>query len=184
VTLDDNVGITGLLERIDTAPGCSIKDSFAALDLEGDGFRVLFDAEWITCPVRGGDTAVEGRWSILQSAAELARWVRARNEADDAPCVLRPHLLDLTDVAVVARHGGPSIVAGAIFNLAGGVLGLSNVFTAAGSPRATWDALAEVGATIFPAATRLVGYESGTELELARAAGFDSVGPLRVWLKD
>jgi hypothetical protein len=27
--------------------GCSIKDSFASLDLTARGFRVLFDAQWI-----------------------------------------------------------------------------------------------------------------------------------------
>lgn len=33
------------LDRIDTSAGCSIKDSFASLEL--DGFDVLFDADWI-----------------------------------------------------------------------------------------------------------------------------------------
>ena len=36
-----------MLGRIDTTAGCSIKDSFASLDLRAQGFRVLFEAEWI-----------------------------------------------------------------------------------------------------------------------------------------
>ncbi|WP_312026902.1 hypothetical protein [Streptomyces sp. WAC 06725] len=43
--------LTGLLSRIDTvSPGCSVKDSFACLDLTPAGFEVLFEAQWIHRP--------------------------------------------------------------------------------------------------------------------------------------
>ena len=35
---------------LDRSAGCTIKDSFAALDLTAHGFRVLFEAQWITAP--------------------------------------------------------------------------------------------------------------------------------------
>ena len=44
VTLRDDGAVASLLARVDRTAGCSIKDSFATLDLTGAGFRVLFDA--------------------------------------------------------------------------------------------------------------------------------------------
>ncbi len=41
VTLVPEPPVADLLARIDTSPGCSIKDSYAALDLSPHGFRVL-----------------------------------------------------------------------------------------------------------------------------------------------
>ena len=50
ITLRPGVDPARLLDRIDAGPGCSIKDSFADLDLAGHGFSVLFRAEWIHRP--------------------------------------------------------------------------------------------------------------------------------------
>lgn len=47
VTLVRDPPVRELLDRIDVSAGCSIKDSFASLDLTTCGFRVLFEAEWI-----------------------------------------------------------------------------------------------------------------------------------------
>ncbi|MGW6708828.1 hypothetical protein ACWGDE_28610, partial [Streptomyces sp. NPDC054956] len=51
VTLRPQVPEAEVLTWIDTdGPGCSVKDSFADLDLAPDGFEVLFDAQWIHRP--------------------------------------------------------------------------------------------------------------------------------------
>src|SRR3954462_805415 len=50
VTLSPLPSVGDVLSRIDTSAGCSVKDSFATLDLAEDGFRVLFEAEWIHRP--------------------------------------------------------------------------------------------------------------------------------------
>lgn len=48
VTLGPGADPADLVARIDTrAPGATVKDSFADLDLGGAGFRVLFEARWI-----------------------------------------------------------------------------------------------------------------------------------------
>jgi hypothetical protein len=47
VTLREHASAHDLLPRIDSSPGCSVKDSFASVDLSADGFRLLFEAEWI-----------------------------------------------------------------------------------------------------------------------------------------
>ena len=50
VTLSPSASPDEVLRDIDTSPGCSVKDSFASLDLSSYGFEVLFDAEWIHRP--------------------------------------------------------------------------------------------------------------------------------------
>ena len=51
VTLEPTASAKSVLAEIDTAtPGCSVKDSFACLDLSPAGFRVLFDAQWLHHP--------------------------------------------------------------------------------------------------------------------------------------
>jgi hypothetical protein len=77
VTLDRSAVGERILERVDTSPGCSVKDSFASLDLSSAGFRVLFEAEWIQRtpgrPTLGG-TAL--RWSRVREDAALIAWER------------------------------------------------------------------------------------------------------------
>ncbi len=51
ITLHPGATPADLLPRIDTASvGCSVKDSFATLDLTPDGFTELFGAQWIHRP--------------------------------------------------------------------------------------------------------------------------------------
>ncbi|MET0423371.1 MAG: hypothetical protein ABW046_05825 [Actinoplanes sp.] len=50
VTLDPATTEADVLGPIDSGPGCSVKDSFATLDLTPYGFRVLFEATWIHRP--------------------------------------------------------------------------------------------------------------------------------------
>jgi hypothetical protein len=47
VTLAPQLAADSVLRRIDTSPGCSVKDSFADLDPLPYGFTVLFDALWL-----------------------------------------------------------------------------------------------------------------------------------------
>src|SRR3954465_3751646 len=44
VTLRPSLRAEQVLNRIDTAPGCSVKDSYADIDLSTAGFRVLSSA--------------------------------------------------------------------------------------------------------------------------------------------
>ena len=49
-TLRPGVPPAVVLDGIATGPGCTVKDSFADLDLAPRGFQVLFDATWICRP--------------------------------------------------------------------------------------------------------------------------------------
>ena len=67
VTLQPSLNVERMVSRVDAASGCTIKDSFASVDLSAHGFRVLFDAEWIHRPAqppRNSQTAAT-RWTRI-----------------------------------------------------------------------------------------------------------------------
>ena len=168
-------------------PGWAVKDSFAQLDLESRGFRMLFNAEWIYLPasrIKEIATArTSARWEIVRNDLTLAEWESAWCKASGDSSkdrIFLPSLLEDRDVAVVAGMRDGGIVAGAIANRSDGVVGWSNFFAPAAEVR---DRAAESLATIGGVFPRLpiVGYEHGDDLRNARALGFESLGPLRVW---
>jgi hypothetical protein len=161
VTLSRTASADLVLRDIDTSPGCSVKDSFANLDLRPYGFRVLFEAEWIYLPAP--PPTGEPTWKVVTEPADFGAW-----ETGDA---FRPALLDDPDVTFLVGDKG-----GVIANRTGSVVGISNLF-------GDWPAAVDSVAGRYPGLP-LVGYESGDDLAAARRAGFTSTGPLRVWLKD
>lgn len=169
-------------------PGWAIKDSFAALDLASRGFQLLFSAEWIHLPATRmkaiASAATSARWKVVDSDRLLAEWESAwaASSGDTSKDrIFLPSLLENKDIAVVVGYRDDRIVAGAIANRSDGVVGWSNFFAprndalpyAAGS-------LAAIGSS-FPGES-IVGYEHGDELRNAQALGFESLGPLRVWI--
>jgi hypothetical protein len=104
---------------------------------------------------RGG--AAPGR-HVVGTAAELAAWARAGGPGD----VFRPSLLDDPAVTVIGRTVDGDVLAGAVLNRSGDVVGISNVF---GDDLAGCLGLA---GTLVPGAV-LVGYQSGDALTDARA---------------
>jgi hypothetical protein len=181
VTLVPDVSVPDLLTRIDTSVGCSIKDSFASLDMAAYGFRMLFDAQWIvrraTAVPPSSDNA---RWEVVQDEAGFAAWERAWAGNAGPPGVFRPVLLDHDAVTVLAAWVGGGVVGGAVLTRSSVVVGISNFFTR-DSGAASWAGCLALAVTLFPRST-FVGYESGQRLVAARTHGFETVGPLRVWI--
>ena len=184
VTLRADAEAASVLARIDASPGCSVKDSFSSLDLAPHGFTVLFDAQWIVWTVDGAADAVprDRTWRVVADADELAAWAGAWRSGDDDPeDLFRPPLLTDRAVRIVARWEDDQVVAGAVLNHGPtGTVGISNVFYRSGDTE-TWPGLSAVTRQLFPAATALVGYESGADLDGALRHGFHAAGPLRVW---
>jgi hypothetical protein len=183
VTLVPDLSVPDLLTRIDTSVGCSIKDSFTSLDMTAYRFRVLFDAQWIVHRA----TAVppspdDARWEVVHDGAGLAAWERACGN-DGPPGVFRSELLDHDPVTVLAARASGGVVAGAVLNRNSRVIGISNFFTRDSAGAASWSGCLALAATLFPGST-FVGYESGQRLVAAQAYGFDTVGPLRVWIQE
>jgi hypothetical protein len=174
-----------LLARIDTSAGCSIKDSFATLDLGAYGFSVLFDAQWIVRPATEvAPTSTGLAWEVIREPEDLTRWERVWRGDDGPEGLFRPELLTNDAVVFLAARRHDQVAAGAVLNRASNaVVGISNMFSDALDVAACWSDCIATASSMFSGAT-LVGYESGEMLESARAHGFEATGALRVWVSD
>ncbi|MFI0258175.1 hypothetical protein ACH4OW_03905 [Streptomyces sp. NPDC017056] len=192
VTLTDRLrgAPAELLDRIDTAsPGCSVKDSFACLDLSAAGFEVLFEAQWIHRPA-GAPAPVPPRtggpvWDVAGTPGELLAWAQAWGAEPGTCGPFRPELLaDGGTRFLRGRSADGRVTAGAVVSLGASVVGLSNVFTSRADPRRdprdTWAGCLSAVTARWPGLP-VVGYESGADLEAAEANGCRRAGPLRVW---
>ena len=188
VTLHPGAAPADFLPHIDTAsPGCSVKDSFATLDLGPDGFTELFGAQWIHRPAGAPVPATPRlRPAPVRSDAGLSAWQAAwhgEGDADgDAPDVFRPALLAEPSVLVLAVYDGSVLVGGAVLNSGAGLVGLSNLFAVDDADQAeVRSCVLRAAAEHFPGLA-VVGYEHGDDLAAALDSGFTAIGPLRIWL--
>ncbi|MFJ3584912.1 hypothetical protein ACIPPS_22170 [Streptomyces sp. NPDC090127] len=186
VTLTADASVRDVLDGIDReAPGASVKDSFARLDLTAEGFRPLFEARWILrpgwLPAPEVTAPTDTSWRAVGTAAELHAWALAWSGGDaEEAALFRAGLLADPATRVVAGYGADGRIAGgAVLSDSGRVTGVSNLFAADGTdPAETWAGclgLVDDGSPV-------VGYESGDDLAPALAVGFEELGPLRVWL--
>lgn len=184
VALVPDLSIPALLARIAATPGCSIKDSFASLDLAPWGFRVLFEASWL---VRERSAAVERpapvwRWEVVHDETQFTEWERAWRGDDGPAGVLRSDLMGDPSIAVVGGYDADgTVVAGGVLNRDASCVGISNVFALGDESDEAWAALVGLAEERFGPET-FVGYESGAALRAAARAGFVETGPLRVWM--
>ncbi|MFE5050711.1 hypothetical protein ACFRAI_30875 [Streptomyces sp. NPDC056637] len=183
VTLVPSADPGALVARIDTvAPGASVKDSFADLDLTEAGFEVLFEAQWIHRPASAPVLTPELDWYVVGAPDTLRTWALAWDDGDGNADLFRPELLDDPAVFVLAgQSAGGRVVAGAVANRSGHVVGISNVFARDGGPDRAWPVVLGAVHRLFPTLP-VVGYEQGDDLAAAVRHGFEPVGPLRIWL--
>jgi hypothetical protein len=184
VTLTDDVSTEALLSRVDRTAGCSIKDSFSTLDLTAAGFRVLFDAQWFWRPAAPPPVAGPLRWERVEQRHDLRTWAIEHGGGS----TFSPALLDEPSVTILAaRDGDGALMAGAVATEGDDAIGISNVFAVDDDTALAFtEAFAGATATIaerFPDFA-IVGYLSTDRLAAAEAAGFETTGPLRVWLLD
>jgi len=187
VTLAPDVSVTGLLARVDASAGCSIKDSFASLDLSAFGFHVLFEAEWMvrtpSIAAPAGPAAVDTAWEVVREPEVFASWERGWRGDDGPVGVLRADLVGHASVTVLAVRDGDRVSAGAVLNRSAGTVGISNVFADPEGPPADWPGCLALADALFPKST-FVGYEQGEALDAALTSGFRTAGLLRVWSLD
>ena len=184
VTLCANVGVRRIVSEIEPGAGCSVKDSFACLDLEAEGFETLFQAEWIAREpaMRPRTLSDSGQWSVLTSEAQLREWETSYVGLPGDAAFFRPTLLTNGAIAVLGRHESDRIVAGAIAIRSTNVIGLSCVFAAVGELDSAWSDAANVAANLWGEMPTL-SYDTGGALDAARNAAFESIGELIVWLR-
>ncbi|WP_426363749.1 hypothetical protein [Streptomyces sp. E-08] len=182
VTLTEDAEAKDVLEGIDrSVPAASVKDSYARVDLAAEGFRLLFEAQWIARPAGAPAPAATGDWRPVRTPEELAAWALAwsGDDAEDA-ALFRPELLADPATTIVAGYADDGrILGGGVLSASARVTGVSNLFaTGDTDPSVTWSGVLAAAPADRPA----VGYESGDDLPPALAAGFAAIGPLRVWL--
>jgi hypothetical protein len=168
----------------------TIKDSFNALALGPLGFVPLFKATWLW---RDPSLLVPGaepqgvRWAQVRKDAELRQWEAAWNgdPADGLAMPMQrqfmPPLLADRDIVFIAALRDDRIVAGAVANRTGRVVGLSNIFLPLEDSlgfRAGCVAMAQERYPGLP----MVGYERGAALISMQALGFKRLQPLTVWI--
>jgi hypothetical protein len=184
VTLVADPSIPDLLARVDSSPGCSIKDSFALLDLTAYGFRMLFDAHWtVRAPMDLPAIQAGPRWMVVRDVDAFRAWEDAWRGGDGPVDVLRPELLRIPSVTVLGAQIDDGIVGGAVLSRSAAAVGISNVFAEEPFNSDIWQGCLALANAAFPGVP-LVGYESEGALEVVRAHGFDAVGLLRVWLRE
>lgn len=181
MTLVPNVDVEQLLLGIDASEGCSVKDSFADVDLTAARFRPLFRAEWLLRQPDRAPAASGRKWAALTTDEQLREWESAWAESPEASDFFRPALLVDEAIAVLARFDGGRIVAGAVANRSSTVIGLSNVFDADKDLESAWLGGATAANALW-GQMAVVSYDSGASLDGAHRAGFDSIGELCVWL--
>ena len=183
VTLAPGADPAGLAARIDTAlPGASIKDSFADLDLAEEGFEVLFEAQWIH---RTAGTPLLGPgpvWEVIADADRLRDWALAWDNGDGHADLFRPELLlDPATFILAGYHEDGELLGGAVASCSDELVGISNVFARHGGPEVSWPLVLDAVTSLFPTKP-VVGYEHGEDLATAVRHGFETLGPLRVWV--
>jgi hypothetical protein len=179
VTLRPDLDAAALLARIDTGPGSSVKDSFAALDLAGARFEALFEASWIWRPAGGASRAEVPAWAPVRTAADLTAWAVAHGGGS----TFRPVLVGDPTVVILARRTSDGhLTGGAIASVEDDAVGISNVFALEGAFGDAFAGATEAIARRFPDRP-IVGYLGSSRLDAALAAGFEPTGPLRVWLR-
>jgi hypothetical protein len=183
VTLVPGADPAALAARVDTAaPGASVKDSYADLDLTEVGFGVLFEAQWIHRPAGGPAVVPDLSWHVVDDRETLRAWASAWDDGDGHADLFRPGLLRDPATSVLAgRSADGGVVAGAVASRGRDVVGVSNVFARGGDPDLAWPAVLDAVHGLFPALP-VVGYEHGDALTAALRHGFAPIGPLRVWL--
>jgi hypothetical protein len=178
VVVEPAASVDRVVARLDGRVHCGVKDSFANVDLSGEGMDLLFAATWLHRDGgRWEQRPLPSGWVVVRTADRLAEWTGQHDTAD----VLLPPLLRRGHFRFLAKQVDDRIVAGAVARLGSGAVDVSNVHAEPGHP-VDWAELADAVGACFPGRP-LAGYERGEALDAALAGGFVPVGDLRVWVR-
>jgi hypothetical protein len=178
-TLSPGVGRDAVLAAMERHPaGGGVADSFGTLDLAPDGYALLFDATWLHHEGFSDAVWPEG-WSIVRDAALLAAWAGAHDYLE----VLVPAVLDHGDFRILARLADGVPVAGAVIHDAGPVVGLSNVWSSVRPVTSSDHADLLACAAVLQSGRPVTAYAWGDELDAMLDAGYQPLGPQRVWAR-
>ena len=192
VTIDENWNSDQIFRAIDRKfedenwTEWSIKDSFAVLDLEKNGFSRLFEAKWFYLEPENfipSERKENLRFKVVKNEEDLKLWRRLWDSDEKLGNeIFDSKLLENPDLFFIAGYRKDEIILGCLLNKSEQVLGISNFF----SPEKDIFYWSETIKFIYSAIskTKLVGYERMEFVnELVDTLNFESVGNLVVWLK-
>lgn len=168
--------INALVKQFDGA--IILKDSFCQLNIEANGFDILFGASWIW---RKPDTqTTSSNWQPVKNEADLLLWEKAWKKSGSATQsrMFNVEMLERPEIFFLGHENHGEFEAGCIANKSGDCIGISNIFSRSPSDFVFAQAAAAV-ASISPHMP-IVGYESGEALDYAQMTGFSTVGDLRI----
>jgi hypothetical protein len=164
----------------------SIKDSFAALDLNNFGFKKLFDANWFyleAARFTPTGNSLNIVYKIVNSKELLADW-RTAWDADEqlGKKIFLPAMLNDPKIHFLAGYNGEKIVTGCLINKTADVFGISNFF----APDSNTEYWSEIIKFIHKRIkfTGIVGYERKDLIKKLQPLGFEATGDLTVWLRE
>ncbi len=108
-------------------------------------------------------------------------WENAWSNDPTQPRVFLPSLLTDPEIVFIAGYHEKSLIAGAIANRTGGVIGLSNVFSPPDRALECWTGCVTAITERLPGMP-LVGYERGPQLAITEKIGFQKLQGLRIWI--
>lgn len=176
ITLVPDLPVIDVIGRIHDGPGSIVVDSFAELDLSEQGWSVDDELAWVARPpgVLGSDATGASPFTVVKEKLVFAAWCRA---AGDTRGAIPAGLRRASGVTVLGRG-----------DITGFTDGVAVHRTAiGGTPVAgVWHRFGDVAGGIAAAARHhpdawLIGRAHDAELDDLLAAGFTTVGPLRVW---
>ena len=185
VTVDPNFDAARQSAFIDdlgrTHPGLdmSVKDSFTKLDLRDAGMTPLFVGRWMLRASRTDPARPLARnWCRITDEQNLTAWETAWSGGDaSSQRIFTVGLLSDPRVWVMGGFDPDGAIrAGAIANEAAGVLGLTNMFGASGE-------FLQAVSKLWPGIST-VCYARGDGHRSAAKAGFQVLGPMRVWVRE
>jgi hypothetical protein len=182
-------------EIIDSEPDrpFGFKDSFSCIEpIKAGGARkleTLFDATWLWLDPANIQTNKSSlHWERIETDPDLLTWERAwrgetANQSAGSIRQFPASLLENSEIAFLAgKDASNQILAAAVANRTGEVIGLSNVFGPACSGEMLWTGATHAAVNAFSKPLPLVGYERGESLQHAMDRGFEAIGSLRVYV--
>ena len=176
--------IEGAFESLNGRINGVFKDSFHDAEPDPSDYRLLFSAQWIWKePSEAPRTSL--RWTKVESDVELQKWeecwAKGDPEAAGFPRQFPASLLEHDDLSFFSAWNDGGIAGGVLLNVPPPVVGISNAFGLALEESALWADIVALACSHFPSMP-LTGYERGPSLDAAIRAGFEPLGPLRVWV--
>jgi hypothetical protein len=164
-----------VLAAVEPFPRCSVADSFADLELSGEGFHLLFRAMWFVHPPLSPTKGFPHGWSVLTTDDQLVEW----NAAHGTTGVLVPALLQHSRFTFLVQRRAGTTVGGAVLHDTPSAVELSNTWSSHSDCPDPGELLGCIAAA--RPGRPVVGY-SGVNDDMF-TAGFAALGPLVVWAR-